>query len=315
MLSVRRTPAVHPQISYPLAVDGVEVPHCQPYRPVSPPKTPPRVRRPSVNLSNPMSWLSRTSSSEKAASPHPASKPVRISEPQFNSALDLMISPRHGTLGSGAIVVRTPRDAMVSADNARDDTLIPPPDSRALPPLPLTYSPKKQLNQDLSLQNTSPMGSKPSRPIPDAPVSPDNTVVLISGDSASKSLSMHGPDSLPPVPTLPAHLAAVPPQPMLDPILISPLSAPVIDRGAVIVTLETSTISQRTTLNTLTARPSHLSRWFDAHVPRNPSILGDDDDASVYSEPEDSAVRSVFRKRLNVSVSTMHIFLDRPSAP
>jgi hypothetical protein len=315
MLSVRRTQAVHPQISYPLAVDGVDIHHPQPYRPVSPPKTPPRVRRPSMNLSNPMSWLGRTSSSEKAAGPHLASKPVRISEPQLNNALDLVITPRYGALGSGAIVVRTPRDAMMSTDSVDDAIPLLPLDNRALPPLPLTYSPKKQPQLPLSLNSASPIEPKPSRPIPDAPVSPDNTTVLISGDSASSTLSVCSQTCLPPVPALPTHLAAAGAQPMLDPIVIAPLAVPFIDRGAVIVTLETSTMSQRTTLSTLTARPSHLSRWFEAYIPRDPSIFGDDDDASVYSEPEHNALRSVLQKRMNTSVSTMHIFLDRPSPP
>jgi hypothetical protein len=326
MLSVRRAPAVHPVISYPVAVDGVEV--TRTYQPVSPPRTPPRVRRQSINLSNPTTWLPRTPVSEKPAGPHPATKPVRISEPHFTNALDLVITPRHAPLGSGATVVRTARDALspsvreepkapLQDDNMTNSAPSPSEDgSRALPPLPFSYSPRKQLNQSLSSRCASPVVTKSTRPIPDGPVSPDNTLVPASS-STSKVVAQPTPNHLPPVPPIPSNLISASHQPTLDPVLVAPLSGRVADPSKAIVTLETSTMSQRTTLSTLMGRPSHLSQWLSTMAKGRKSLaqaLEDEDDASVYSESDETAFQSIFSDRSGAN-PTMHVFLDRPSAP
>ncbi|TFY68623.1 hypothetical protein EVG20_g3483 [Dentipellis fragilis] len=66
-------------------------------------------RRPS--LTSPMSWLTRTPSQASQATLYAAAaKPMRISEPTLEDA-----PPRVRELGTGALVVRTPDDALAGS--------------------------------------------------------------------------------------------------------------------------------------------------------------------------------------------------------
>lgn len=324
MLSSMRRPhhhqSSHPSISYPIAVDGVEV--VQPYRPVSPPKTPPRVRRPSVQLqlSNPIAWLSRASP-EKPSGPQQAAKPVRISEPQFTNSLDLMMIPRNHALGTGATVVRNANEALISSvheagqyleqDVPVDETPLVYEDYRELPPLPLSPSPKHGPLPLLSSRAFSSPGLKPSRAVPPTP---------LENDTQPTEPSSYFPS----VPPLFHELHAPRMQPPLDPVVISPMVGPVIDMSKTIITVETTSASHRTTLKTLMSRSSHLSRWLERTLSLGTSRDGDEDSLSRLSRSSDSdasAFYSIYHKHLNqtgvipMSSSPMHIFLDRPSGP
>lgn len=106
-------------------------------------------------------------------------------------------------------------------------------------------------------------------------------------------------------------------------ILVSSVPSSAIDRSKIIVSLETDTKTYRTTLNTLTSRPSFLSAYLNTLLrPRR-----DSDAESVYSHlsdvpsTPDDTFNSIFHNHLTSSgllpqsSSSMHIFLDRPSAP
>lgn len=106
-------------------------------------------------------------------------------------------------------------------------------------------------------------------------------------------------DVSPPSPLSPFHpvlLSGVPTQPM-------PLSQ-------IIVTLETSTISQRTTVATLTSRPSRLASFLQALVP------------AAADSPTSQSFAGLFAAHLAQAglgpqghSGQIHIFLDRPSTP
>lgn len=131
----------------------------------------------------------------------------------------------------------------------------------------------------------------------------------------------------PPVPTVPSHLTGAPPQPPFEPILISPVPSTAIDPSKIIVTLESSTVAHRTALSTLVSRPSHLAVWLGTVFKNSKAeecghADDEDDTRSMYSRASDaSGFFSIFHNHLNnagllsPTSSSMHIFLDRPSAP
>lgn len=112
-------------------------------------------------------------------------------------------------------------------------------------------------------------------------------------------------------------------QPPFEPLLMSaPPSCPV-DPAKTIVTLETCTDTYRTTLQTLTARPSHLANFLLS------LLVSASETSSVYSgtsDPPPPAEKgppnallqgslSSLRGQTHQSVPVIHIFLDRASAP
>lgn len=126
----------------------------------------------------------------------------------------------------------------------------------------------------------------------------------------------------PPVPSLPSNLAPSPSQAPFEVILISPPPTASVDPSKVIVSLETSTMTFRTTLSTLTSRPSLLGTYLKTLIPDRDRDR-DMDEMSVYStqSEENSAFHSIFHHHLtstgllSQTSTNMHIFLDRPSAP
>lgn len=341
-----------PLISRPSAASGKDT-----YTPMSPPTSPPRGRRPSV--SGAMTWLTRTASN----APYTPSKPIRISEPQFNLSLESLTISRSGVLGRGATVVRTPQEALAgtsasyvdvatgsfkaashTADASEnyldehetaedgtaegeeeDDTqsIIPRPESPPLPPLPDMDLSDNRTSQTSSLITYAP--ARPSRAPPAVPTAVPSREVIGESSTPRSSPKSVSParsilESFPPVPPLPDILHAQQPVPPFDPILMSPPPGAIHmkDAAKVIVILETSTMTHRTTLKTLISRPSRLATYLKTLIPSNPR---DSDTESIYSHVSDidMTFNSIFHNHLNSGslsqASTMHIFLDRPSEP
>jgi len=316
---------------------------------MSPSKSTHAGRRPS--LSSPMSWLSRTSSSTSQTTAYSAaSKPIRISEPKLSASIRSLSKPRSRrsrVLGTGALVVRTPREALAGSGVTYDSDSDPgdldekrPVDDegeeldddededdeddcgaldsgKALssysPPLPPL--PPSKASSVLPLKEASPSRpNRPTRPPPPSTEPPIRPVLKRTSPSNSSDFS-------PPVPPVPSSLSPLPP---FECILVSPAPSGAIDASKIIVTLETCTATHKTTLSTLTSRPSHLADYLK-------SLLqpGRDSDAvSVHSRTSeyfcstpDTAFNSIFHNHLTASgliphfASSIHIFLDRPSAP
>ncbi|KZT20355.1 hypothetical protein NEOLEDRAFT_1245242 [Neolentinus lepideus HHB14362 ss-1] len=328
--------------------------------PITPPKTPPRLRRPSLStLSNPMNWLGRSSSSDSAnrSAPYGTSvKPVRISEPKLNNSLEIWAAPRCGTLGSGATVVRTPQEALIGSSarvsygssnvgsmgkhrrmksddsidelyedaeedlaKTKDNADLPsPPDSPPLPPLPLfatKSSPDLPLSALPSTSSTS-LPMPPTRPPPSPPTRPALKNARASSSSPPSSAYF------PPVPPVPAHLVVPAAQPSFEAILVSAVSSAVIDPIKTIVTLETNTMTYRTSFMTLMSQPSNLASYLKSILPKNSQEDDEDEDVqSMHSFVSDaqSSFNSIFHHHLTASgllsqsAFSIHIFLDRPS--
>lgn len=296
----------------------------------SPPPTPSRGRKPSI--SNTMHWLSRNSS-QFSSSSHTHTKPTRISEPKLIRSADLMHQSRSGTLGSGATVVRTPDEALRATGvritfDGEPDTGLPNPEehkirdsvtsqkvllpvflpspaisatelSPANPPVPLLKSEGKESDVLEAL--------KPSRPTRAPPVP------SASLRSSLKMKPVQHVEDVTTVPPLPAHLSTTPTPPPFRPILVSEVPTGVIDHSKIIVTVETSTASHKTTLETLNSRPSHLSEYLRSLFPPDCTSRA----SSIYSHTSDDM--STYRHHLTsrgflcqVSFS-VHLFLDRSS--
>ncbi|CAL1700726.1 unnamed protein product [Somion occarium] len=323
-----------PSISNPIPADR--------FVPLSPPatKSPPPTNTTTTAPSPPRSrsalagsmarnWLARASSSSSGSSgsgaPYAPSK------------------PRGVVLGSGAIVVRTPQEALagssVSVYDDEDDTpttqtaprstehyqLPASPTSPPLPPIPdfeddeeeEGKEPEQEYRERTQSRSSTP--SRPTRAPPPIPIEENAPVTSppLSLRPSLKSCSPPNSEYFPPVPALPANVPPSPPQMPFEPILLSPAPVGTIDPSKIIVSVETCTNTFRTTLQTLTSRPSFLSTYLKSLLP---SKEGDDDEVSVRSAA-DSAFNSIFHHHLTSSglltqtSTNIHIFLDRPSAP
>jgi hypothetical protein len=252
-----------------------------------------RSRKASLTLSNPMGWLSRHSTQSSVSSFYKGNK--QNSPPPPTRNIELVHNARSGPLGQGATVVRTPEEALQDSG----------------------------LRSKPSLQRSMTSASKPieSPPLPSLPVDDDEEYYSQppSGPptrpSSLKTRSRSSIDVLP-VPPLPSHLAQPPSQPPFDPVLMTDLSAGLVDNSAVLVTLETCTATYKTTMKTLTSRPSQLSSYLFSLLPRP---RRSSDASSVYSTASDDM--SSYRDHLTSqgllpqAPVNVHIFLDRPSAP
>lgn len=289
-----------------------------------------------------MHWLSRTNS-PPASAPAPApSRPIRPSEPKRARTIDVG-SPRGGTLGAGATVVRTPDEALretgvrlapeagatikakhagkkekrishhSSVDTAGPVDSPPTPTSPPLPPLPplpaLDSEEEETLADPESPGRRSP--PRPSRPPPPAPALIPRSPSL---RSSLKVKTMSTLDDAPTVPPLPAHVAAFNQPPPFSAILLSDPPAMAMDPAKTIVTLETCTQMFKTTLETIKSRPSHLAHFLVSLFfrPHHESM------ASVYSAESDDL--STYRRHLTSQgllphTANIHVFLDRASAP
>lgn len=310
--------------------------------PVSP-SPPSHSRRPSTASTMP-NWLSR--------SPTPGSqvhfltsKPSKVAE-KLVRTIDIVSGARTGALGLGATVVRTPDEALRDTgvrinyavqnqstlarsssekQHKKDEkplrskhkrgpskqALLSPPTSPPLPPLPLPEEDEEKLLEGETIIETP----RPTRSLPDLHRSLSKRSSLKLPKALSISHSNSSSEEPPSVPPVPAHIAAANQPPPFSPILVSEPSSMIVNRNKVIVTLETCTQTFRTTLPTLTSRPSHLAKFLTSLycLPTPSSAI-----SSVYSsESEDMAL---YRQHLTSQglvplSSNVHLFLDRPSAP
>ncbi|KAI9448038.1 hypothetical protein H4582DRAFT_2124209 [Lactarius indigo] len=284
-------------------------------------------RRPS--LSSPMSWLTRSSSTATHA------PPIRMSHSKSSSTVGHI---KHGTLGSGVTIVRTPQEALAGSgvsvecpsdqeiehggeeesdpleededhQGGRGNTLCP---SRLFP-TPFIPSIIQEYSHS-SLEGRSPHSPDSSAPPP--PSVPDATVL------SQKKLPPPPLSSLfPPVVPVPAHLSTPSTPPPFACILLSSVPPNAIDFSKVLVTLETCTATHRTTLNTLISRPSHLASYLKSLFADVDDELDVADNTSLYSRAESGSFNSIFHNHLtssgllSPSSFNVHIFLDRASAP
>lgn len=103
------------------------------------------------------------------------------------------------------------------------------------------------------------------------------------------------------------------PLPPFHPVLMSSVPTHPAPPSQIIVTLETSTVSQRTTVATLISRPSRLASYLQALVP---SANKDDSDSSFSSLFAAHLAQAGLVPQAQTSYSgPIQIFLDRPSAP
>ncbi|KAJ7180162.1 hypothetical protein C8R43DRAFT_870824 [Mycena crocata] len=302
---------------------------CEPLAPSSP-HTPTisRGRRPSI--SNPMHWLSSRNSTQSSIS-----KSARVSEPKVIRSIEI-VSPRAGVLGSGATVVRTPDEALrdtrvrlgheetgedqeieyspptsTESSSEEEDELPSPPDSPPLPPLP-SDSPEKAAFHFDPVPQTFSLPPRPSRAVP---ITPTPALVLRPSLKTKRTESV---DASFVVLALPANISSIPTPPPFNPILVSEAPSSTADRSKVIVSLETCTASYRTTLETLSSRPSFLADYIASLFARRRS---DSMASSVYSTASASEDMSAYRRHLTSqgllpqASSSVHVFLDRPSEP
>lgn len=331
------TSSKRPSISNPIPSDR--------FVPLSPPRTkspppaaatsPPRSRS-ALAGSMARGWLSRTSSSASSTNaPYAPSKPVRISEPKLSSAFDPFSMQRSGVLGSGAVIVRTPQEALAGTNvsmyeteprvqsPSRPEDRYEPPMSPPLPPIPdFEDDEEEEPEQEVKeAEHVTPSrSSTPSRPTRAPPPIPVEDNLLASPPLATRRSSLKSSatnsEYFPPVPALPANVPPSPPQPPFEPILLSPIPTGAVDPSKTIVTLETCTSTYRSSLQTLISRPSYLSAYLKSLLP---SQDRDDDEESI--RDDESAFNSIFHHHLtssgllSQSSSNIHIFLDRPSAP
>ncbi len=294
-------------------------------------------------------WLSRSPNLQNSSTSYIASKSLKLSELKVVRSIDLISGSRSRTLGSGATIVRTPDEALrdmgvrvkypvdqestskLSSESHENDKpekpvkskhrrgpskqlMLSPPISPPLPPLPLPEEDEeKQLEGETIIATP-----RPNRFIPPAPElhrSPSRRSSMKFPKALSITHSNSSSEEPPSVPPLPAHIAAFTQPPPFSPILVSEPSSLMVNRSKVIVTLETSTQTYRTTLPTLTSRLSHLSNYLLAlyRRPDAASAL-----SSMYSnESEDAALyrQHLTSQGLVPPSANIHIFLDRPSAP
>ncbi|KAJ6599008.1 hypothetical protein DFH09DRAFT_20944 [Mycena vulgaris] len=312
----------------PVSYNAASCEALSPSSPHSP--TTSRGRRPSI--SNPMHWLSRSSTQSSVTS----TKPTRISEPKLIRSIEIL-SSRAGVLGSGATIVRTPdealRDTRVrlthdggeeqgqeieyhhsparssngSSSSEEEDEIPSPPDSPPLPPLPSDTEEKPTLHFDATPRPFS--IPRPNRAVPATP-----TLSLRPSLKTKRSESV---DASSIVPSLPANISPSPLPPPFNPILVSDAPSTTSDRSRIMVSIETCTMTYKTTFETISSRPaSFLSSYIASLFGRRRS---DSVASSVYSTASDDM--SAYRRHLTSqgllaqSSSSVHIFLDRPSDP
>lgn len=292
----------------------------------SPPKSSHRGHRPS--LSKGMSWLSRGG----AGVQHTSSKPIRISEPKFTNVFEILHAPRSGTLGSGATIVKTPQEALSAqlreeeeeeenkhpansnGEHAGNGRKLPStPESPDLPPIP-----QEKTEEGSSVQ-------KPAIPAPSARSSSPPLAVASASTTLRPSLkdeSPHISDLSSLTSYLPANITSPVELPPFDPILVGPAPTGATDPFKIIVSLETSTTTHRTTLTTLASRPSHLATYLTSLLSKADSdSISVNSHASEIPSTPDSTFNSIFQQHLassgllNQTSSRIHVFLDRPSAP
>lgn len=227
---------------------------------------------------------------------------------------------------AGLFQEQTPREAPESiAEDESDELSMPPVDATVLhsPPLPPLPPDSEYETEDEDPGNEEPeevIPQPPSRPLRAIPPTPP-----LSSLSSRPSLMARSHTA--PIPALEGSSQTPMPYSPLTPafnaILLSDLPRQPVDRSRVLVTLETCTATYRTTLDTLTSRPSHLASYVESLLPPSDSRSS----SSVYSTNSDDIVTAEdapgYRRHLasqglvlsSAPPTAIHVFLDRPSAP
>jgi hypothetical protein len=287
------------------------------------------------SLSGTMSWLSGNKSNKAPYTA--ASPPLRISEPKLNDVFGRVEQAPTVT------IVRTPQEALTfmqkekersregssehsdsrpkrSTETQRSQTdgyfsrnpCPSPPTSPPLPPLP-------ELSRVPPRSPTKPvMKPPPQIPLPQVP----RPVPSPSRSKASYPASLNEDSMVPPVePALPAL-----PLPPFDPILLSTVPSLPIDPKKTIITLETSTESFKTTMATLISyERCHFTGYF-SKILTEARKKQHSEASSVYSQSSGieenlDSINSIFVNHISASgllsptPASLHVFLDRPSAP
>lgn len=167
---------------------------------------------------------------------------------------------------------------------------------------------------------TSPRKTTTSPPprIPPMPLNLASSRQPLLRSTLNKPPSPTKSTSGPFLPLLPPPKAAKetpPPSPLppFHPVLMSSVPTHPAPPSQIIVTLETSTVSQRTTVATLISRPSRLASYLQALVP---SANKDDAESSFSSLFAAHLAQAGLVPQAQTSYSgPIQIFLDRPSAP
>lgn len=182
-------------------------------------------------------------------------------------------------------------------------------ESPELPPLPL--SPVASTSSSDILSSIPLCPASPTRPTR-APPPPPVPRAVTTFRSSLKNVSPMS-NEFPNVPPLPSSVTSSPDQPPFQAIVMLGNPSSAIDRSKIIVSLETETRTYKTTISTLTSRPSHLATFLMSLLPD----IEESDELSVYSNSEEQSMYHRFLAKdgmLSSAPFTLHIFLDRPSA-
>ncbi|KAK1236639.1 hypothetical protein PQX77_000191 [Marasmius sp. AFHP31] len=172
--------------------------------------------------------------------------------------------------------------------------------------------PEEVIEQDEPFADGPSSPPRPSRACPPVPYDPPRPSLKSTPHCSTEDVSE--------IPPLPANVIPSMLQPEFQAILLSDVpAAGQVDFSKTVITLETCTQTYRTTMDTLTSRPSHLSAYLISLFPRKRS---DSNASSVYSTSSDDDM-STYRNHLacqglissQKSSTNLHVFLDRPSAP
>ena len=210
--------------------------------------------------------------------PHCCLQQSALCSPPCMPWLSSRHSPNRTGELSGAVVVRTPDDALKDT-NVR-----------------VGFEP--QPTDDVQPH-------KPRRPAP-SPVP----------SSAPSSCTPSTPAEHPTIPPDPSLIPLPVPVPFFSPILVSPPPAPVPDLASTIVTIETCTTTYKSTLATLCSRPSVLADYLIS-LARPRTSTGSSIYSSESTDLEAYRNRLVAQGLLSPTScsASFHIFLDRPSPP
>jgi hypothetical protein len=296
--------------------------------------------QPRRNLSNTFSWLGRSGSASR-------SQP----KPDLSGQAAVKLT-QGGRLGTGAVVVRTPEDAL----RPKNEQLPPEPVSKDMPKKferdkqAVRYQHEEDVDSERDNDEDSELPSPRSSPAytpsasPHAPIfkSDDVSTFPIAHHSSTSFVEPAHPIPKPPslsiLPTLsipltppasdPSNRSILSPtQQTFAPIRMSSFPPPSVDQSDIIVSLETATVTYRARLETLTSRPSKLATYLTMQVSQSKKKDEDDeDDDDDDNDDEGSEPSSPFMAILEKHGKTsdadsekgspiFHIFLDRPSAP
>ncbi|KAL4257085.1 hypothetical protein AB1N83_011390 [Pleurotus pulmonarius] len=260
-----------------------------------------------------------------------AARQQRFGAPVSQESLD-EVDEVEGTVGRAEHepITRISERPQLEVDEASIHSELPsPPYSPPLPALPLS-DPNSVISEASSLSSFQMPPREPRRTPPPPPVEatpqmppmgprPAPQPIAIARSTSSYSVEDFPVPPLPSTSAIPTTDAGVPPPappPAFRAILLSEIPSSAIDISKIIITLETSTSSCRTTVDTLCSRPSHLASYLTSLLHTQEK---ENDAASIYSNQSDDM--STYQHHLtglgllSQSSFTMHLFLDRPSAP